>query len=252
MLLHILLHKNAKGVVIITELKCNSLFDTDKSVAGKYIERFEFPWEAVFGLSEFIRGLISLYKKDGRYILLSENVLVAKNASIASDTLILPPCFIDENAEIRKGAFIRPGVIIGKQCVVGNSCEIKNSVLFDSAKVPHFNYVGDSILGYGAHLGAGVITSNVKCDKSEIRIKYKNMHVPTGMKKLGALIGDFSEIGCGSVLNPGSVVGRNTVVYPLTSLRGFLPEGHICKRDGAYTLKRQYSTSSHPKGRDLI
>jgi len=238
MLLHIIvLHTNAKEVIYLTELTCRALFDTEKSVAGKYIEGFEYPWQALDTLSEFVTGLIALHEKDKGYTLISQGVLVARSASIASDALILPPCFIDEHAEIRKGAFIRGGVIIGKGCVVGNSCEVKGSVLFDMAKAPHFNYVGDSILGFGAHLGAGAVTSNVKCDKSGICIKYKDEKISSGRNKLGALIGDLSEVGCNAVLAPGTVVGRNATVYPLSFARGYVEEGCILKHNGTVAKK---------------
>lgn len=207
----------------------DSCFYGDKSVAAEYIKEFKYPWEALRDLRSYIFELISRYENDNGFTSVTSGVLIAKSASIASDALLSPPCFVDCEAEIRKGAFIRGGAIIGKECVVGNSCEIKNSILFDKAKAPHFNYVGDSILGYSAHLGAGVITSNLKCDKSEIVIKLGSLSLPTGLKKLGAIIGDFCEIGCGAVLNPGAVIGSGTVVYPLSSVRGYIPSGMIYK-----------------------
>jgi len=231
----------------VTELKCAALFDREKSVAGEYLYAFEFPWDSLDGLENFIVGLTALYEKNEAFIFPAKNVAIAKSATVSKDALILPPCFVDEGAEIRKGAFIRGNTVIGKNCVIGNSCEIKNSVLFDRAKVPHFNYVGDSVLGYSAHLGAGAVTSNVKSDQSEVFINFRGTRITTGRKKLGAMLGDFCEVGCNSVLNPGTVVGRNTTVYPLSSVRGFIEENSIYKQSGVTVKKKSGYNSTEGK-----
>lgn len=186
---------------------------------------------AIRDLSNFIYALAQTLPKD-RFYSPSENVWIAKTASVAPTALINAPCIIDELAEVRHCAFIRGSVIIGKRCVVGNSTEIKNSILFDCVQVPHYNYVGDSILGYKAHLGASAITSNVKSDRSEIRVNYPDGAYLSGMKKLGAIVGDECEVGCGAILNPGTVIGNNTNIYPLTSVRGFIPPYSILKNNG--------------------
>jgi NDP-sugar pyrophosphorylase family protein len=167
-----------------------------------------------------------------------QNVWIAKSAKVAPTACINPPCIIDENAEIRHCAFIRGSAIVGKGAVVGNSTEVKNAILFDGVQIPHFNYCGDSILGYKAHMAAGVITSNVKSDKTNVSIRTDEGRIETGLRKLGALVGDFVEIGCNTVLNPGTVIGRNTTVYPLSRVRGFIPGGHIYKSETEIVLKK--------------
>jgi NDP-sugar pyrophosphorylase family protein len=169
----------------------------------------------------------SLNKCDYRNV--SEGIWIHKSAVIAKSAQICPPCIIGECSEIRHCAYIRGSVLIGKNCVVGNSTEIKNSILFDGVQVPHYNYIGDSILGYKAHFGAGAVTSNVKSDKSEVCLDIDGEKINTQMKKLGAIVGDFAEIGCGSVLNPGTIIGRNTTVYPLVSVRGMRKSNCIVK-----------------------
>ena len=210
-------------------IKIKSLFDLDHTILKSYLEEFEFPWEALNSLSKTIIDLgnqldLNEYKK------IKENVWVHKTAKIYPSAYIDGPTIICEGAEIRHGAFIRGSAVIGKNAVVGNSCEIKNSILFDFAQVPHFNYIGDSILGFKAHMGAGAVTSNLKQDKSNVVIHGDNFEIETGLKKVGAFLGDFVEVGCNSVLNPGTVVGKNSNIYPLSSVRGVVGENIIYKQ----------------------
>lgn len=214
----------------------SDLFDLSHTEAKSYLEGFEYPWEALGGIGEMIVKIAkSLDKK--RYYSLMDGVYIHKNAVVAPSAYIGAPCIIGENSEVRHCAFIRGNVLIGKNCVIGNSTEVKNSILFDGVQIPHYNYVGDSILGYKAHLGAGAITSNVKSDKTGIKIKVMDKTVETGRKKIGALVGDFVEVGCGSVLNPGTIIMRNSNIYPLTSVRGFVPANSIVKAAGVITAK---------------
>ena len=189
---------------------------------------YTYPWEALAGLKAFIRGLGNMLDKR-EYSEIAHEVWAHRSATIAPSACILAPCIIGAETEIRQGAFLRGGVLLGKNCVAGNSTEVKNSILFDGAKAPHFNYVGDSILGFNAHLGAGAITSNVKSDKSLIVVKCGDEEVKTGLKKVGAFVGDYAEIGCNSVLNPGTVIGKNAAVYPLSSVRSSVPHNSIYK-----------------------
>ena len=213
----------------------NSLFDFSRSIAGAYLSQFYLPWESLAGLKIFIVGLGA--SLGGEYREIAPQVWVHKSANIFSTAYLGAPCVICADAEVRHCAFIRGGAIVGQGCVVGNSTELKNAVLFDGVQVPHFNYVGDSILGYRSHLGAGAITSNVKADRTPVAVKDGATIYQTGLKKCGAFVGDFAEIGCNCVLNPGTVIGRNTSVYPLTSLRGVYPENSIVK-GGEIVLKR--------------
>ncbi|MBR3816634.1 MAG: UDP-N-acetylglucosamine pyrophosphorylase [Clostridia bacterium] len=209
-------------------LETKELLSLDKSDAGDFLARFTFPWQALPHIRDFI---ISFGKSldEREYELLGENIWVHKSAKIAPTAHIGAPCIIGENTEVRHCAFIRGSALIGKGCVVGNSTEIKNAILFDNVQVPHYNYVGDSILGYKAHLGAGAVTSNVKSDKSLVTLRSGNEKCETGLKKFGAIVGDFVEVGCNSVLNPGTVIGRNTNIYPLSFVRGEIPAGSIFK-----------------------
>ncbi len=191
----------------------------DNTLAKNYLLSFRYPWQALRELKEFICIMGESLSKC-EYNNVAKDIWIHKTAVIAESAQISPPCIIGADTEVRHCAFIRGSVLIGKNCVVGNSTEIKNSILFDCVQVPHYNYIGDSILGYKAHLGAGAITSNVKSDKSEVHLDIDGEIINTEMKKFGAIIGDEAEIGCGSVLNPGTIIGRNTTVYPLTSLRG--------------------------------
>lgn len=204
------------------------LFDTDKTIAKKIFENKEYPWEVLLCIKDFIVELGKNLPKE-IYDEIKENVWVAKSANVFDSAYIAGPCIIDENAEVRQCAFIRGSAIIGKNVVLGNSCEIKNAILFDNVQVPHFNYVGDSILGYKAHMGAGSVTSNVKSDKTLVVIKDENERIETNLKKVGAMLGDNVEVGCNSVLCPGSVIGRGTTIYPLSMVRGVVKENSIYK-----------------------
>ena len=206
------------------------MFDLEQSIAGDYISSFGYVWQALERLSDFICKVGESLSKE-EYYSPSENVWISKTALISEACKINGPCIICAEAEIRHGAFIRGKTIIGRGSVVGNSCEIKNSLLFNMCQVPHFNYVGDSILGYRSHLGAGSVTSNLKCDGSEVVVRTDNIKYYTGLRKLGALIGDGVQIGCNVTLNPGTVIGRNSIVYPNISLRGCIPDNTICKGD---------------------
>jgi UDP-N-acetylglucosamine diphosphorylase / glucose-1-phosphate thymidylyltransferase / UDP-N-acetylgalactosamine diphosphorylase / glucosamine-1-phosphate N-acetyltransferase / galactosamine-1-phosphate N-acetyltransferase len=203
------------------------LLDLTKTLAAPLLEGTAYPWEALEGISDFILALGPTLPEEEFYSP-SENVWIAKDAKIFPSAYIGAPCIIDHGAEVRHCAFIRGSAIVGKNCVVGNSVELKNAVLFDNVQTPHYNYVGDSILGYKAHMGAGSITSNVKSDKTLVTVK-GDVDIPTGRKKFGAILGDFVEVGCNSVLNPGTVIGRHTNIYPTSSVRGVIPENSIFK-----------------------
>lgn len=208
--------------------KIKELFNLKKTVAAEYLKKFDYPWEAVSDISEFIFSL-GQNLDENEYYSLSEGVWVHKSAKVAPSASIGAPCIIGKDSEVRQCAFIRSSALIGESCVIGNSTEIKNALLFDGVQVPHFNYIGDSILGFKAHFGAGAVTSNVKSDRSEVTVKAPDSIIETGLIKLGAFIGDYAEIGCNAVLNPGTVIGRNATVYPLSSVRGFVPENCIYK-----------------------
>ena len=207
--------------------------DYRKSLAGEYIASFAYPWQALAGLKHYLqtRGA----ELDEKYTAVAEGVWVHERACIAPSALIMPPCVICAGAQVRHGAFLRGGVLVGEGCVVGNSVELKNCVLFDGAQAPHFNYVGDSILGYRAHMGAGAITSNVRLDKQNISVRGET-ELQTGLRKFGAIVGDRAEVGCNAVLNPGTIIGRRSVVMPLASVRGVVEEG--CKVDRKGVIKR--------------
>lgn len=210
--------------------KINEMYDLTHTKAEEYLKKYEYPWEA---LNEIKNIIIEIGKNLDRneYKEIKENVWVHKSAQIFSSAYIDSPCIIDAETEVRHCAFIRGSALIGKNCVIGNSTELKNVIIFDNVQVPHYNYVGDSILGYKSHMGAGSITSNVKSDKTLVTIKdnFNNITLESGIKKVGAMLGDYVEIGCNSVLNPGTVIGRNTSVYPLSSIRGVIPENSIYK-----------------------
>lgn len=209
----------------------DSLFDLSHSRAGEYLHGFQYPWEALSGIGELILKLgVSLPTKE--YDHPQEDVWIAKDAVVFPSAYIHGPCIIDHETEIRHCAFIRGNALIGRKCVVGNSTELKNVILFDHVQVPHFNYVGDSILGYKSHMGAGSITSNVRSDKALVVIHNEGEEIPTGRKKVGAMLGDYVEVGCNSVLNPGSVLCRGASVYPTSCVRGVVPENHIFKASG--------------------
>ena len=221
------------------------LWDLNHTLARAYLEQFERPWEALAGIGAFLEEIMPSsvtalpchLPQRGRplegYREISKGVWVHETAKVAPSAVIYPPCVIGANTEIRTGAFLRGSVLVGDNCVVGNSVEIKNAILFDGVQVPHFNYVGDSILGYKAHFGAGAVTSNVRGDKALVKIAGEE----TGRKKVGAFVGDFGEIGCNAVLNPGVIVGRNSQVYPTACVRGIVPGNSIYKADGTIVPK---------------
>ena len=210
-------------------MEIRSLFDLSHSMAGEYLSRFLYPWDAMEGLSDWIAEKQKRLSADYREI--SRGVFVHQTATVAPTACLQPPCIVGARSELRHGAFIRGSVIIGADCVVGNSTELKNAILFDGAQLPHFNYAGDSVIGYRAHMGAGAIASNVRLDKAPVRIRVGESILETGRKKLGAMVGDFAEIGCHTVLNPGTVVGRRAAVYPLSCVRGSIDEGGIFDTD---------------------
>ena len=214
------------------ECKIQNLYTLENTIAEPFLKRYTYPWEALKNISDFIVELGNKLPKED-YIVKGENVWISKTANIAETAYIKGPAIICDNAEIRHCAFIRGNAIVGKNAVVGNSTELKNVILFDNVQVPHYNYVGDSILGYKAHMGAGSITSNVKSDKKLVVIKNNvtGEMIETNRKKVGAMLGDFVEIGCGSVLNPGTVIGKNTNIYPLSSVRGVVLEDSIYKNE---------------------
>lgn len=219
------------------ELEVNSLYDLNHTIAKELFEDITYPWEALPKISDFITKLgntldTDIYEKKGK------DIWVAKSAKVADSACLNGPLIICEDAEIRHCAFIRGSAIVGKGAVVGNSTELKNCILFDCVQVPHYNYVGDSIYGYKSHTGAGAIASNLKSDKSIVKISCGDKRIDTGVKKFGAMIGDFVEVGCNSVMNPGTVIGRNTSVYPLSFVRGYVAENSIYKRYGEVAEKR--------------
>ena len=219
------------------ECKIKNLYNLDETIAKELLEKYEYPWEVLPEINDFI---IELGNKldENKYNKVGEDIWIAKNAKVAPTAYIHGPAIIGENAEIRHCAFIRGKAIVGEGAVVGNSTELKNVILFNKVQVPHYNYVGDSILGYKSHMGAGSITSNVKSDKKLVVIKNKEEQIETGLKKFGAMLGDEVEVGCGSVLNPGTVIGRNTNIYPLSSVRGVVPEKSIYKNKNEIVEKK--------------
>ena len=211
------------------------LYDLDHSIAGSYLAAFQYPWEALAGIKDLILNLGSALGDD--YTQTAPQVWVHKTAVVAPTAYLGAPCIIGPGTEVRHCAFIRGSALVGENCVVGNSVELKNVILFDNVQVPHYNYVGDSILGYRSHMGAGSLTSNVKSDKTLVVIKSKEEAIPTGRKKVGAMVGDFVEVGCNSVLNPGTVIGRHSNIYPTSCVRGVVPENSIFKTGGIVVAK---------------
>jgi len=208
-------------------IKTTELYDLSHSMAGNYLSGFAYPWQALSGIKALILELGSKLNED--YTQVSPEVWVHKTAKVAPTAYLGSPCIIGAGTEVRHCAFVRGSALVGENCVVGNSVELKNVILFDNVQVPHYNYVGDSILGYKSHMGAGSLTSNVKSDKTLVVVKNGSERIETGLKKFGAMVGDFVEVGCNSVLNPGTVVGRNTNIYPLSCVRGVVPAGSIYK-----------------------
>ena len=218
------------------QCKITNLYDLNETIAAELLTGVEYPWEALKGIADFIRRIgpelnPEVYEQRG------EDIWVAKNAKVAATACLNGPLIIDEEAEIRHCAFVRGSAIVGKKSVVGNSTELKNVILFNSVQVPHYNYVGDSILGYKSHMGAGSITSNVKSDKTLVTVKNGSQQIQTGLKKFGAMLGDFVEVGCNSVLNPGTVVGRHTNIYPLSMVRGVVAAHSIYKNKNEIVTK---------------
>lgn len=214
-----------------------NLLDLDHTIAKEYLEKYENPWEALPEIKNFIKELIGKLDKN-EYKEIKENVWVHKSVEIAPNAEVMGPAIIAEGTCIRHCAFVRDNVIIGKNCVIGNSCEIKNSIIFDDTQIPHFNYVGDSILGYHSHMGAGSIVSNLKSDGKNITVNDGQNKVETNLRKFGAIIGDNVEIGCNSVMNPGTVIGRNSNIYPLARVRGLVPENSIYKDEDNIVEKK--------------
>lgn len=217
-------------------IEISSLFSMENTIAAPVFEGKKYPFEVLPDIGDFILELgkaldPEIFEKKG------EDIWIARSAKVAPTASITGPCIIDENAEVRHCAFIRGKAIIGKGCVVGNSTELKNVILFDRVQVPHYNYVGDSILGYRSHMGAGSITSNVKSDKTLVTVNTPDGRIETGLKKFGAMLGDGVEVGCGSVLNPGTVIGKNSNIYPLSMVRGFVPQNSIYKKAGEVVEK---------------
>ena len=219
------------------ECEINNLYDLEKTIAKKLMEKYTYPWEVLAHIKEYILQLGETLSED-EYNKLGENIWIHKTAKVFPSAYIGENTSVCANAEIRHCAFIRGNAIIGENTVVGNSTELKNVILFNNVQVPHYNYVGDSILGYKSHMGAGSITSNVKSDKRLVIIKKGNDVVETGIKKVGAMIGDNVEVGCGSVLNPGTIIGRNTNIYPLSSVRGVVKENSIYKNQNDVVEKQ--------------
>ena len=221
----------------MANIKISDLYDLSHTAAAEYLSKYTYPWEALAGIGELIVEIGNtldpeLYEKRG------EDIWISKSAKIYPNNYIAGPCIIGHKTEVRPGAFIRGSALVGENCVVGNSTELKNVILFDNVQVPHFNYVGDSILGFKSHMGAGAVTSNVKSDQSNVVVKNGDEKFETGLMKFGAILGDNVEVGCNSVLNPGTVVGNNTNIYPLSCVRGVIPANSIYKTGGIIVDKQ--------------
>lgn len=217
--------------------KIKDLYDLNETIAAELFEGKEYPWEVLADIGDFILKLGDKLPKD-EFTKKGDNIWIHKSVTIAPTATLNGPLIIDEGTEVRQGAFIRGKAIVGKKCVVGNSTELKNVVLFNTVQVPHYNYVGDSILGTHSHMGAGSITSNVKSDKTLVVVKDGDERIETGLKKFGAMLGDYVEVGCNSVLNPGTMIGRHTNVYPLSCVRGVIPENSIFKNKDEIVSKK--------------
>ena len=211
------------------------LYDLNHTMAKEYLADFTYPWQALKGIKDLILTLGETLGED--YEEVAPTVWVHRTATVAPTAFLGAPCIIGAGTEVRHCAFVRGSALVGENCVVGNSVELKNVILFDNVQVPHYNYVGDSILGYKSHMGAGSVTSNVKSDKTLVTVKNGEERIETGLKKFGAMLGDFVEVGCNSVLNPGTVIGRHSNVYPTSCVRGMIPEKHIWKNDGTVVKK---------------
>ena len=216
-------------------VKITDLFDLEQTIAAPYLRQFTYPWEVLEEIKGIILHIGSQLGED--YTEIKRGVWVHETATVYSSAYLEAPCIIGPNSEVRHCAFIRGNALVGENCVVGNSTELKNVILFNNVQVPHYNYVGDSILGYKSHMGAGSVTSNVKSDKTLVVVKNSGEQIETGLKKFGAMLGDFVEVGCNSVLNPGTVLGRGCSVYPTSCVRGMVPENSIWKVDGTVVKK---------------
>ena len=220
-------------------LKCKTLFNLDETIAKDIFNDVTFPWEVLPKIKDFIIELGKTLSLE-EYSHPQEDIWIAKSATVAANASINGPCIIGKKTEVRPGAFIRGNAIVGEYCVVGNSTELKNVILFNNVQVPHYNYVGDSILGYKSHMGAGSITSNVKSDKKLVEVHLDDTKIETHMKKIGAILGDYVEVGCGSILNPGTIVGRHSNIYPLSSVRGYVAGHSIYKNKNEVVQKEEY------------
>ena len=228
------------------QVTIKNMYDLDHTEAKALLSSLTFPWEALPMIKDYILDLGAKIDADpelsAQYEKRGEDIWIHKTATVFDSAYIAGPCIIGEGTEVRQCAFVRGSALVGKNCVVGNSTELKNVIIFDNVQVPHYNYVGDSILGYKSHMGAGSITSNVKSDKTLVVVKgndeYSDINIETGLKKFGAMLGDNVEVGCNSVLNPGSVIGRNTNIYPLSPVRGFIPENSIVKTGNVIVEKK--------------
>ena len=218
-------------------MKILDLYDLEHTKANAYLKQFEYPWQALKGIKDLILELGASLGEE--YTEISPHVWVHKTATVAPTAFLGEPCIIGACTEVRHCAFVRGSALVGDNCVVGNSVELKNVILFDNVQVPHYNYVGDSILGYKSHMGAGSLTSNVKSDQTPVTVRNGDERIETGLKKFGAALGDYVEVGCNSVLNPGTVVGRHSNIYPTSCVRGVVPENSIWKNDGRLVKKEQ-------------
>ncbi len=218
-------------------IRITDLFDLEHTAAADYLRQFKYPWEALSGIKQMIIDLGKTLDP-AEYDQVAENVWVHKSAKVFPSAYLGAPCIVGPETEVRHCAFVRGSALIGAGCVIGNSVELKNVIIFDSCEVPHYNYVGDSILGYHAHMGAGSITSNIKADKKNILI-HSDEDIVTGLRKIGAMLGDYADIGCNSVLNPGTVVGRHTNIYPVSCVRGVVPADSIYKTGGIIVNKEK-------------
>lgn len=232
----------------LKEMKIKELFDTSHTIAERIFDNHTYPWEVLPEIGDFIRSLGPLLPEN-EYRKIGNDIWVHKSAKVAPTIMMAGPMIICEGANVRHSAFLRGNVIIGAGAVVGNSCELKNALIFDEAQIPHFNYVGDSVLGYKAHMGAGAVTSNVKSDKSLVVVHAEDKEVATGFKKFGAILGDGVEVGCNSVLNPGTVVGKESNIYPLSSVRGCIAAHSIYKNQDNVVAKESREEAPAPKKR---
>ncbi len=218
------------------QIKIEELFSLEESLAGEYLKQFTYPWEALAGIHDLILAIGPQLPKD-KYDQVAEDVWIAKSAKVFDSAYIHGACIIGEETEVRHCAFIRGDALVGNHCVVGNSAELKNVIIFNNCETPHYNYVGDSILGFHAHMGAGSITSNIKADRTNIIVKGQSGEYVTGRRKIGAILGDWTEVGCNAVLNPGTIVGRHAMIYPTSCVRGVIPADAIVKNTGEIKAK---------------